>query len=389
MTGLLDTVTGALSTGLGDRIAGELGEAPGVTMSALKSLLPVALGAMLNKADHGDTHGLTDLIKGVLAGGNPLDDPERIPNALHHGADNTSATTSLTQSLFGASLAPIVDKLAGQFNLHPDSIRKLLGAASLLGIGGIGRHLGSNPEPDKVAGLLQGDRTSILGALPAGLGALLGLTSAGSAHAAPSASTYTEEKAAGSGMGKWLPWLALALLALGLIFGMKSCNRDAATEGTASSGNADVATTDNGATPANTPANTGATDSTAAAPAPAAIPTGSGVTAETRNNHPALNVYFDVGKSAVTNDLAKASAPLKTYLDANPAASLTVSGFNDPTGNAAANAELSKKRAQQVAAALEAAGIAKASIKLEKPAAATGTGDSNAASRRVEVTIKD
>lgn len=119
-----------------------------------------------------------------------------------------------------------------------------------------------------------------------------------------------------------------------------------------------------------------------------AVPQGSGVIAGEVNGRPKLTVYFDTGKSAVTNDLATAATALKDYMSKNPAAKIAVSGYNDPTGNAARNAELSKNRAQAVAKALEGAGIAAAAINLEKPAAATDTGASAAEARRVEVVVK-
>ena len=121
-------------------------------------------------------------------------------------------------------------------------------------------------------------------------------------------------------------------------------------------------------------------------PAPV-IPAGAGVNAETREGKPALVVFFDTGKADVAPVFADQAAAVKTYLDANPAARLNVSGFNDPTGNAAANAELSKNRAENVKAALVASGIADSRIDLVKPAETTGTGDTNAESRRVEVTV--
>jgi outer membrane protein OmpA-like peptidoglycan-associated protein len=124
-----------------------------------------------------------------------------------------------------------------------------------------------------------------------------------------------------------------------------------------------------------------------AAPAPA-IPEGAGVIAAERDTKPMLTVYFDTGKSAVTPDFAAAAAEIKTYMEANPAAKLAVSGYNDPTGNAAANAELSKKRAQAVGKALEGLGIPTTAIELVKPEATTDTQTDMAAARRVEVTVQ-
>lgn len=183
------------------------------------------------------------------------------------------------------------------------------------------------------------------------------------------------DKASG-GMG-WLPWLLLALLALALLFfGLRYCSKQEAAVAPAT----DEAAISETVTPA---------DGAVAPAAPAAaIPEGAGVVAADREGKPMLTIYFDTGKSVVSNDLSTAASSVKAYLESNPAATLAVSGYNDPTGNAAANAELSKNRAQSVKAALETLGIAADKVVLEKPAEATTTGTENAAARRVEVTVK-
>lgn len=122
--------------------------------------------------------------------------------------------------------------------------------------------------------------------------------------------------------------------------------------------------------------------------APIVVPAGAGVTSELRDGKPLVKVYFDTGKSQVVDAFTPAAATLKTYLDANPGSGLGVSGYNDPTGNAAANATLSKNRAQAVQAALVNAGIAATSIELVKPAAATDAQVTKEEARRVEVYIK-
>src|SRR5690606_1081788 len=77
---------------------------------------------------------------------------------------------------------------------------------------------------------------------------------------------------------------------------------------------------------------------------------------------------------------------LKTHADARA----VISGFNDSTGDAAANAELSKNRALAVQAALVAAGVDEGRTELLKPldanAPAAGNDDA-AAARRVEVRL--
>ncbi len=134
-------------------------------------------------------------------------------------------------------------------------------------------------------------------------------------------------------------------------------------------------------------------NATAAVPEPAVagavvIPAGAGVTSEMRDGKPLVKVYFDTGKSQVVEAFTPAAATLKTYLEANPGTGLGVSGYNDPTGNAAANAALSKNRAQAVQAALVKSGIAATSIELIKPEAATDAQVTKEEARRVEVYIK-
>jgi outer membrane protein OmpA-like peptidoglycan-associated protein len=130
----------------------------------------------------------------------------------------------------------------------------------------------------------------------------------------------------------------------------------------------------------------------APAPAPAAppapvIPDGAGAISETVNGMPKVSVYFDSGKADIAPDFAAAVAAVKAYADANPAARFAVSGYNDPTGNAAFNAELSKNRAQAVAAALAEQGVAADRIDLVKPADTTATDADLAQARRVEITV--
>jgi outer membrane protein OmpA-like peptidoglycan-associated protein len=126
-----------------------------------------------------------------------------------------------------------------------------------------------------------------------------------------------------------------------------------------------------------------------AAPAvEAAVPEGAGIITETRDAKPVIKVYFATGKAEVAPAFGPEAAAFKTYLDAHQGSVIGVSGYNDPTGNAAVNAALSKKRAQAVKAALVAAQIPDASIELIKPEAATDATVTAAEARRVEVFVK-
>ena len=136
-----------------------------------------------------------------------------------------------------------------------------------------------------------------------------------------------------------------------------------------------------------------APDAAAANPAVSATaaPLGAGVLAEMAGDKPMLKIYFDVSRAQVAPEFAKVAADLVAYVKEHPEAKLSISGFNDPTGNAAQNAKLAKQRAQAVQSALKAQGIAANRMLLSKPAdaaAAAAAGANNAELRRVEVRLQ-
>lgn len=189
--------------------------------------------------------------------------------------------------------------------------------------------------------------------------------------------------AARSGMG-WLPWVIAALIAA-LLLGWCGMKKPA-----------DVSTPAPAATtppPANetAPAQNTVPAPSGTTPAPSAQaseePAGAGVLAWRSADMPALKVYFDSGSTTLSSDFADKAKELVDYLAANTDVKAAISGFNDPTGDPVKNAELSKNRAQAVQAALTAAGVAADRLELRKPADTTGTAATNAASRRVEVTL--
>ncbi|MGL4543157.1 MAG: DUF2853 family protein, partial [Polymorphobacter sp.] len=126
----------------------------------------------------------------------------------------------------------------------------------------------------------------------------------------------------------------------------------------------------------------------AAAPAVVA-PEGAGVTSQEVAGKPALSVYFDTAKTDVAPDFAAAAAMVKAYLESHPGARLAVSGYNDPRGDAAMNAELAKNRAKNVRVALVLIGVPETSIDLVKPVETTDTDDTMVQARRVDISVVD
>lgn len=290
--------------------------------------------------------------------------------------------------------------------------------------------------PNDVMSAISGGGTALTGAAGAALTGAAGAVS-GAAGMATGAASVAASKvvgaagqaasgavnsgvgaatAAGGGLMKWLPWLAAGIAGLFLISyfskgsdaskqaadaakaiaaapaapvvdaAKAAADAAAAAKATADAEAAAKATAD--AAKATEDAAKAAADAAAKA-VPEVAPTGSGVIAYTAGGAPALKVYFGTNKTAVSPQFDTKSKEMVEFLKSNATAKAVVTGFNDPTGNAAANAELSKNRAIAVAAAITAAGITADRVMTEKPADATaGSAKSNAEARRVEVTVR-
>lgn len=101
-----------------------------------------------------------------------------------------------------------------------------------------------------------------------------------------------------------------------------------------------------------------------------------------------VKVFFAVD-SATLAVVDSEGVVVKTVevLKLQPQAIVLLSGFHDPSGDAAHNAALAKARAEAVRDALVAAGVAPDHIKLRKPETTVGSG-SPEEGRRVEVRVQ-
>lgn len=222
-------------------------------------------------------------------------------------------------------------------------------------------------------------------------------TTAAGMHAARPAATATDVSSSSGGMGKWLPWIIGALVVL---FGISYCSKDRVPLATEPAPATQTAPQPEPAAvvpapmpePAPMPAPSAPDGAAPAMPgtlgSTMVVPDGAGVVDEMDNDMPVLRVFFDTGSTNVAPAFADKAQSMVTYLQEHPGVVAVISGFNDPTGDAARNAELSKQRAQAVKSALEAAGVPPDSAVMEKPAETSDTGASNAASRRVDVVLR-
>ena len=133
----------------------------------------------------------------------------------------------------------------------------------------------------------------------------------------------------------------------------------------------------------------------AAAPGTAALAAGSGalVGSEELVDVPlsgvvVVRVFFDLDKAELQPDAPTALAPAVQALAEAPSKKLIIAGFHDPSGDAAHNADLARRRAIAVRLALIALGADGTHVLLRKPEQ-TALGGPPDEARRVEIRVVD
>ncbi len=385
-TNLLDLAKQAIPPSFTDMAAGLIGESPSATGSALGAALPALIAGIAQK---GSSTAGAQSVMALLD--NPTVDTSLLSNlgGMFSGAGAKapsvmSAGSSLVSSLFGDRAGALGGALASMSGMRsPQSGNNLIALAAPIVLAVIKRFLSSSGQGASGLASLLGEQGQFLqgaldsrltGALgfasPAAMLSSLGSKAAGAAQAAYGAAAGTASAAAartsaaadaaaargGSWIGRWWPWILAALIILFLLY---RCTGGEPT-------------TQNAVPPAPAPA-----PATPPTPAPAPAPTVAMPT-----SLPA-KVYFDVG-STTLGDSGKATVAAIAGLAKAAGGSVDVTGYADSTGDPAQNAEIAKNRAMAVRDALEASGVAAASINMKPPANFTGTGG-DAEARRVEV----
>lgn len=98
-------------------------------------------------------------------------------------------------------------------------------------------------------------------------------------------------------------------------------------------------------------------------------------------------VYFELSSDAIPADAQPELARIADAARADAGKVVLISGFHDASGDAAKNAELAKNRAFAVRHALEANGVPRERLVMDKPRETTGGADPREA-RRVEMRLR-
>jgi len=360
---LLDTLSGLLTPDLIGKAASALGESEPAVSKGMSAVFPVLLSSVANRAGDADfASTLFNLVRDPANDGSLLGN---VASLLGPGASSSPMTAlggKLLGSLFGNNLGSLTSALGGYAGVKPATSSSMLSVAAPLVLSVLGKAVKSgNLNLASLLAMLTGQKDSYAKALPGPLSRLDGYF-ASPVRAAYAAPPPVEEK---KSIWRWLLPLLIALAALWLL---SRCMgpKETVTE---------VIET--------VPAP--AVEST---PAPAAMPEAApAVEAAPAAEVPLANYYFEVDQFALPVAREGSLEAVIAYLKANPTAVASVSGYHDPTGDAAHNEELAKKRAQAVKDALTAAGVPETQIDMVKPIVTTGSGDM-AEARRVEVAIR-
>ena len=351
----------AIVAGLVKHVSGNPTNASGlfdlITGAAGNSLT----GAVSQAAEGSNLGSLIDLGKSLLPnllGGNAADVADQI-------SQQSGVSKASSGSLLSLALPLVLSVLRGQAkegNLNQGQLLGLLAQQQ----GWLSQVLDSN----MLSALGIGSLSGIFGGLSNLLG---GLGNAGAAVAGGAAAATAAAKKGGNGK-----WIALAAAAVIALLAFKSCGNGEQAAAPAASEPAASAVSEAAASEA---ASAPAAASEASAPAPVAADN-----ARVVYENGVATFFFATGK----NDVAEgAEAIVADVITAGKdGKKLVVSGFADSTGNAAANEELSKQRAQAVQAFFEAQGVNAANIELRKPENTTGAVGNDVEGRRVEVKVE-
>ena len=367
------------------------GEAEESSGKAAGLAIPAIVAGLVKHVSGNPTNasGLFDLITG--AEGNSL------TGAVSQAAEGSNLGSlidlgkSLLPNLLGGNAAEVADQIAQQSGVSKASAGSLLSLALPLVLSVLrGQAKEGNLNQGQLLGLLAQQQgwlsqvldSNMLSAL--GIGSLSGifgglnnlvsgLGNAGAAVAGGAAAATAAAKKGGNGK-----WIALAVAAVLALLAFKSCGNGEQAAAPAASEPAASAVSEAAASEA---ASAPAAASEASAPAPVAADN-----ARVVYENGVATFFFATGK----NDVAEgAEAIVADVITAGKdGKKLVVSGFADSTGNAAANEELSKQRAQAVQAFFEAQGVNAANIELRKPENTTGAVGNDVEGRRVEVKVE-
>ncbi len=413
-----------------DQASSHLGESSTGITSALAGIVPTLFSGLINKSEN--TAG-ADMIANLAT--NASNDGGGILSNIAGMLGGSGAGSSIISSLFGGSSNGIASTIANFAGIKSGSASSLMSIAGSAIMGLVGKYMkGNNVGASGLSSLFASQKEHVAAAMPAGLNlsSLLGTVPTAAAataaahqavdHSTKYAADTTSDVEAGGGLKWLLPVLLLALLGAGALYYFKGC-KDKTAEGTVTTGDTTIKTmpaTGDTSMTTTTTVTTGTVDAdgnyvyNVGDMSEIALPNGGGTLKVGQNSTEAklvrflqgsdavdtvkgswfdfTNVYFNTGKSTITESSMTQLKNMAAIAKAFPKATFKIGGYTDNTGNEAANVKLSKDRAAIVAAKLKEMGstniISSDGYGSQFPIGDNGTAEGKAQNRRVSVNVK-
>ncbi|MCX8020085.1 MAG: OmpA family protein [Chitinophagaceae bacterium] len=379
---LLDILKNQFDDQLIGNISSFLGEKDSDISKALSGILPAVTGALSNKATSGQSgaNEVLNLAKNTYQSGLFSNLSGLIGNAglLERGSE-------LIKNLLGDKAGSIISAIASFAGIKTSSASSLMNMAASAALHSLGKFATENGiNAEGLSNIFSFNYTSILGAIPAGLGSLV--STLGLKSASEKMSEIREKMEKISQNGKRMAWLMplLLLLLLSLLawylLSKQGCNAVVNKGNKGASGT--IADTDG-----QLPSVKGTLDS---ATGDFVYDVGNMITIELPNNAGKLevgensteaklveflkdnskgidtvkgnwfdftNVRFKTGKTEVTDESMKQLENIVKIAKAFPNAKFKIGGYTDNTGDSLTNMKISQLRAETVAKLLVKMGM--------------------------------
>jgi OmpA-OmpF porin, OOP family len=407
MAALLELVQETVTPDITRQVSGLVGETPAATDSALRRAAPTVLAGIVTSASN--AAGAERVRSLVIEGGWGHDVLASLGGRLAGGGGTGALLSSgarLVSSLFGNKTDRITDLVASGSGVQRGSASTILCLAAPIVMSVVGQQIASRGlSASGLFTMLAGERTALLGALPAGITGLLGMKHPGrptaevaatrgdvGAAAGPNApERFDLEPAANQAavaVAHWWPVLVVGLAAVAMLFVLARGRQ------------ADVAST-----------RTEAPSASVRQMASVTLPGGTRVDVNQGGSVHQLSTFlgdrsatdlprrfvfddlhFESGTTRLTPESQRTVDSLLMVLNAYPSVQIALEGHTDAAGEPAANKALSQQRAEAVKQILASGGVAADRVSAEgygqeRPVADNRTESGRARNRRLELVV--
>ena len=397
MASLIELVQDTLTPDIVGRVSGMIGETPATTDSALRRAAPAVLAGVLNNVS--TPAGAERMRSLVTDGGWGSDLLNDLDSRLGGGSGTSSLLNSgaqLISSLFGNKTDGVTDLIASGSGVSRGSASTLLSLAAPIVMSVLGKQMASRGlGASSLSALLAGERTSLLGALPAGVTGLLGLKESVLTGSRAEEATLREPIVRAhdlerSGISNWWPALLAGLAALAFLIFLASRGQQpkvasSPVDTTPSAAPRQLA---NITLPDGAKLNVGEGSPVYQLSSFLADPSAS----DLPKRFVFDDLHFESGTTRLTPEGQRTAASLLSVLKAYPSVKVVLEGHTDATGDAPANKALSQQRAEVVTRMLVDGGVAADRIEAqgygqERPVADNNTDAGRARNRRLELVV--